>query len=210
MTKLRAGIEELNAEARAPAGRVRRDQRQLPDPVPGPVRRRHGRAEANRERTIPSKRGWRFTPARPASALASMSLMSWRRAGPDRQRPDLRRLPWPIRPRSACWTKSTRLLDDANVDRYCNMLDEMRRRTQTRFIAITHNPVTMSRMDRLFGVTMGERGGEPARSAWTSARPKSWSRPSRRLAPPGPRPLLPRRGRSDHLPPRLLGADDPA
>ena len=49
-------------------------------------------------------------------------------------------------------------LDDANVDRYCNMLDEMRRRTQTRFIAITHNPVTMSRMDRLFGVTMGERG----------------------------------------------------
>jgi chromosome segregation protein len=49
-------------------------------------------------------------------------------------------------------------LDDANVDRYCNMLDEMRRRTQTRFIAITHNPVTMSRMDRLFGVTMAERG----------------------------------------------------
>jgi chromosome segregation protein len=49
-------------------------------------------------------------------------------------------------------------LDDANVDRFCNMLDEMRRRTQTRFIAITHNPVTMARMDRLFGVTMAERG----------------------------------------------------
>ncbi|WP_304163949.1 chromosome segregation protein SMC [Phenylobacterium aquaticum] len=49
-------------------------------------------------------------------------------------------------------------LDDANVDRFCNMLDEMRNRTQTRFIAITHNPVTMSRMDRLFGVTMAERG----------------------------------------------------
>ncbi|HPA37614.1 MAG TPA: AAA family ATPase [Phenylobacterium sp.] len=49
-------------------------------------------------------------------------------------------------------------LDDANVDRFCNMLDEMRRRTETRFIAITHNPVTMSRMDRLFGVTMAERG----------------------------------------------------
>jgi len=49
-------------------------------------------------------------------------------------------------------------LDDANVDRFCSMLDEMRQRTQTRFIAITHNPVTMSRMDRLFGVTMGERG----------------------------------------------------
>ncbi|HET9159472.1 MAG TPA: chromosome segregation protein SMC, partial [Caulobacteraceae bacterium] len=49
-------------------------------------------------------------------------------------------------------------LDDANVDRFCNMLNEMRAKTQTRFIAITHNPVTMARMDRLFGVTMPERG----------------------------------------------------
>ncbi|MCR9128720.1 MAG: AAA family ATPase [Alphaproteobacteria bacterium] len=49
-------------------------------------------------------------------------------------------------------------LDDANVDRYCTMLDEMKRLTETRFLVITHNPVTMSRMDRLFGVTMGERG----------------------------------------------------
>ena len=49
-------------------------------------------------------------------------------------------------------------LDDANVDRFCRLLDEMRRRTDTRFIAITHNPVTMSRMDRLYGVTMVERG----------------------------------------------------
>ena len=49
-------------------------------------------------------------------------------------------------------------LDDANVDRYCRLLAEMRQRTQTRFIAITHNPVTMARMDRLFGVTMAERG----------------------------------------------------
>jgi chromosome segregation protein len=38
------------------------------------------------------------------------------------------------------------------------MLHEMRVRTETRFIAITHNPVTMARMDRLFGVTMPERG----------------------------------------------------
>ena len=49
-------------------------------------------------------------------------------------------------------------LDDANVDRYCKLLDEMRKRTNTRFIVITHNPVTMSRMDRLFGVTMREKG----------------------------------------------------
>lgn len=49
-------------------------------------------------------------------------------------------------------------LDDANVDRFCNMLNEMRQRTETRFIIITHNAVTMSRMDRLFGVTMREKG----------------------------------------------------
>jgi chromosome segregation protein len=49
-------------------------------------------------------------------------------------------------------------LDDANVDRFCRLLEEMRARTQTRFVIITHNAVTMSRMDRLFGVTMQERG----------------------------------------------------
>ena len=49
-------------------------------------------------------------------------------------------------------------LDDANVTRFCDMLDEMTRRTETRFIIITHHAVTMSRMDRLFGVTMGEPG----------------------------------------------------
>jgi chromosome segregation protein len=49
-------------------------------------------------------------------------------------------------------------LDDANVERFCNLLDEMARRTDTRFVTITHNPITMARMDRLFGVTMAERG----------------------------------------------------
>jgi chromosome segregation protein len=49
-------------------------------------------------------------------------------------------------------------LDDANVDRFCDLLDAMRRETDTRFLVVTHNPVTMSRMDRLFGVTMAERG----------------------------------------------------
>ncbi len=49
-------------------------------------------------------------------------------------------------------------LDDANVERFCNLLDSMRQRTNTRFMVITHNPITMSRVDRLFGVTMAERG----------------------------------------------------
>ncbi len=49
-------------------------------------------------------------------------------------------------------------LDDANVERYCDLLDEMARNTETRFVVITHNPITMARMNRLFGVTMAERG----------------------------------------------------
>ncbi|MBO6774116.1 MAG: AAA family ATPase [Marinibacterium sp.] len=49
-------------------------------------------------------------------------------------------------------------LDDANVTRFCDLLDEMCRRTDTRFLIITHHAVTMSRMDRLFGVTMAEKG----------------------------------------------------
>ena len=49
-------------------------------------------------------------------------------------------------------------LDDANVTRFCDLLDEMCRRTETRFMIITHHAVTMARMDRLFGVTMGEQG----------------------------------------------------
>jgi chromosome segregation protein len=49
-------------------------------------------------------------------------------------------------------------LDDANVERYCDLLDEMAKQTQTRFVVITHNPITMARMNRLFGVTMAERG----------------------------------------------------
>jgi chromosome segregation protein len=49
-------------------------------------------------------------------------------------------------------------LDDANVERYCDLLDDMTKRTNTRFLIVTHNAVTMSRMNRLFGVTMAERG----------------------------------------------------
>jgi chromosome segregation protein len=49
-------------------------------------------------------------------------------------------------------------LDDHNVDRFCDLLDEMARATDTRFVIITHNPITMARMNRLFGVTMAERG----------------------------------------------------
>ena len=49
-------------------------------------------------------------------------------------------------------------LDDANVERFCTLLDDMVRETGTRFLVVTHHPLTMARMDRLYGVTMQERG----------------------------------------------------
>ena len=49
-------------------------------------------------------------------------------------------------------------LDDHNVERFCNLMDEMANTTETRFVIITHNPITMARMNRLFGVTMAEQG----------------------------------------------------
>jgi chromosome segregation protein len=49
-------------------------------------------------------------------------------------------------------------LDDYNVERFCDLLHEMTGSTETRFIIITHNPITMARMNRLYGVTMAERG----------------------------------------------------
>ncbi len=49
-------------------------------------------------------------------------------------------------------------LDDANIERFCDLLDAMTRETDTRYLIVTHNAVTMARMHRLFGVTMIEQG----------------------------------------------------
>ena len=49
-------------------------------------------------------------------------------------------------------------LDDANVTRFCSLLDELTKITETRFVIITHHALTMSKMDRLYGVTMPEKG----------------------------------------------------
>ncbi len=49
-------------------------------------------------------------------------------------------------------------LDDANVTRFCGLLDELTKITKTKFIIITHHALTMSRMHRLYGVTMAEQG----------------------------------------------------
>ena len=49
-------------------------------------------------------------------------------------------------------------LDDANVERFCQLINEIAKDTSTKFLIVTHHRLTMARMDRLFGVTMSERG----------------------------------------------------
>ena len=49
-------------------------------------------------------------------------------------------------------------LDDINIEKYCKLIKKIRQDTETKFIIITHNPITMAHMDRLYGVTMAEQG----------------------------------------------------
>jgi chromosome segregation protein len=157
VTKLRAGIEELNAEGRerllAAFDVINANFQTLFQALFG-----GGQAELKLiESDDPLEAGLEIFACPPGKRMASMSLMSG-----GEQALTASALIFGVflaNPAPICVLDEVDApLDDANVDRYCNMLDEMRRRTQTRFIAITHNPVTMSRMDRLFGVTMAERG----------------------------------------------------
>ena len=49
-------------------------------------------------------------------------------------------------------------LDDINIEKYCNVIKRINQKTETKFVVITHNPITMAHMDRLYGVTMAEKG----------------------------------------------------
>lgn len=72
-------------------------------------------------------------------------------------------------------------LDDANVERFCALLEDMVRETGTRFLVVTHHPLTMARMDRLYGVTMQERGVSRLLSV-DLARAAEMAEPAARLA----------------------------
>jgi len=157
IAKLRAGIEELNAEGRtrllAAFEIINGHFKTLFQTLFG-----GGEAELRLiESDDPLEAGLEIFACPPGKRLSTMSLMSG-----GEQALTASALIFGVflaNPAPICVLDEVDApLDDANVDRYCNMLEEMRRRTQTRFIAITHNPVTMSRMDRLFGVTMAERG----------------------------------------------------
>ena len=157
IARLREGIDELNSEGR---------QRLLKafDEVNGHFGRLFttlfGGGEASlalTESDDPLEAGLEVMVSPPGKKLGSMSLMSG-----GEQALTATALIFAVflsNPAPICVLDEVDApLDDANVSRYCNLLDEMTKQTKTKFIAITHNPVTMSRMDRLFGVTMAEQG----------------------------------------------------
>ncbi|MDB5430216.1 MAG: smc [Caulobacter sp.] len=157
VTKLRRGIEELNAEGRerlvAAFDIINGHFQTLFQALFG-----GGQAELRLiESDDPLEAGLEIFACPPGKRLSVMSLMSG-----GEQALTAAALIFAVflaNPAPVCVLDEVDApLDDANVDRFCRMLNEMRNRTDTRFIVITHNPVTMSRMDRLYGVTMPERG----------------------------------------------------
>jgi len=157
IAKLREGIDELNSEGR---------ERLLKafDTVNGHFQRlfttlfQGGQASLElTESDDPLEAGLEIMAAPPGKKIGSMSLLSG-----GEQALTATALIFAVflsNPAPICVLDEVDApLDDANVSRYCDLLDEMSRSTATKFIAITHNPVTMSRMDRIFGVTMAERG----------------------------------------------------
>jgi chromosome segregation protein len=157
VAKLRHGIEELNTEGR---------ERLLAafDVINGHFQAlfqslfEGGQAELRLvESDDPLEAGLEIFACPPGKRLATMSLMSG-----GEQALTAAALIFGVflaQPAPVCVLDEVDApLDDHNVDRFCNLIAEMRTRTETRFICITHNPVTMSRMDRLYGVTMPERG----------------------------------------------------
>ncbi len=157
VAKLREGIEELNAEGRA---RLLAAFEIINGHFQALFQALFGGGEAELrliESDDPLEAGLEIFACPPGKRLSTMSLMSG-----GEQALTASALIFGVflaNPSPICVLDEVDApLDDANVDRFCSMLDEMRSRTATRFICITHNPVTMSRMERLFGVTMAERG----------------------------------------------------
>ncbi len=157
IAKLRQGIEALNAEGRerllAAFGVINQHFQTLFQTLFG-----GGQAELRLiESDDPLEAGLEIYACPPGKRLATMSLMSG-----GEQALTAAALIFGVflaNPAPICVLDEVDApLDDANVERFCDMLNQMRQMTQTRFIAITHNPVTMARMDRLYGVTMPERG----------------------------------------------------
>jgi chromosome segregation protein len=155
--RLREGIASLNAEGRermmAAFTRINDNFKQLFQELFG-----GGKAELRLvESEDPLEAGLELVAAPPGKQTRVLSLLS----GGEQALTALTLLfavflanPAPI----CVLDEADAALDDANVERYCRLVQRIARETATRFMIITHNRITMTRVDRLFGVTMAERG----------------------------------------------------
>ncbi|MGF1554336.1 MAG: chromosome segregation protein SMC, partial [Paracoccaceae bacterium] len=157
VAKLRAGVASLNREGRA--RRVAAFER-INEAFASLFRELFDGGEARLvmiEDEDPLEAGLEILCQPPGKKLASLSLLS----GGEQTLTALSLIlaVFLCRPSPICVLDEVDApLDDANVERFCALLDGMIARTDTRFLVITHHPLTMSRMDRLYGVTMVERG----------------------------------------------------
>ena len=157
IAKLRKGLAELNKEGRA---RLLAAFEQVNENFMGLFTHLFGGGSARLELTEsddPLQAGLEIMCEPPGKRLQSLSLMS----GGEQTLTALALIfaVFLVNPAPVCVLDEVDApLDDANVGRFCDLLDEMTRRADARFLVITHHAVTMARMNRLFGVTMVERG----------------------------------------------------
>ncbi len=175
IAKLRGAIDQLNRE-----GKKRLDE--AFETVNGHFQRLFttlfGGGEARLEMIAgedPLESGLEIIAKLPGKKPVTLSLLSGGEQTPGFPFSYLRGLPTPIRRPSALLDEVDAPLDDTSVDRFYLLMEKMSEETATRFLFITHHPMTMMRMNPLFGVTMAEKGVSPA----------DFSRPRNR-------PLLPR------------------
>ena len=157
IAKLRKGLGELNREGRA---RLLAAFEQVNEHFSGLFTHLFGGGEARLElieSDDPLQAGLEIMCQPPGKRLQSLSLLS----GGEQTLTALALIfaVFLVNPAPVCVLDEVDApLDDANVARFCDLLDEMTRRADARFLIITHHAVTMARMNRLFGVTMVERG----------------------------------------------------
>ena len=157
ISKLRKGLAELNKEGRA---RLLAAFEEVNKHFTGLFTHLFGGGKARLELTEsddPLQAGLEIMCEPPGKRLQSLSLMS----GGEQTLTALALIfaVFLVNPAPVCVLDEVDApLDDANVGRFCDLLDEMTRRADARFLVITHHAVTMARMNRLFGVTMVERG----------------------------------------------------
>lgn len=157
IAKLRQGIGQLNREARE---RLQNSFTQVNERFQKLFQRLFGGGKAHLElidNEDPMSAGLEIFAAPPGKKQQILSLLS----GGERTLTALALLfaVFQTNPSPICvLDEAEAALDESNIDRFCGLVEDIARETGTRFLIITHQRLTMARMDRLYGVTMAERG----------------------------------------------------